>query len=425
MYQAWHEFRTKVMHDTLRELYAYAKSVKEDAIFATYPHAPQLNRRDRDRIMPWVGDYLDLATSETHEMPRIEQDGSLVCAVRHLKQCTALGVPTFVTAWIRYTTVGRASSPTVSYRAPNCAEEVKLSIAESACYGGHPFPATWANRPLGRDGKCLYQAPERGQALKSYMNFFAEHEELYAGAAPLANVGVYYSLRSLDYDRDAAGGNIQGLEQILLQHQIPFGVILGLSGGDSFPYELVCVANQRMLSDEEAEAFKRHLDSGGALLITAQTGRYDERRRERFDDALADLYDHPGVLYLPEGEERAPDGPEGRVSPLYPYLPENHQEIATAVVSMTPRGLPATVQASGYVGTDVYRLADGRTAVHLLNYNNKAGATRAVVRLAPWLDADTHKLELATPDEDTSAQARPDGTIVVMGLDTYAVVIVG
>ncbi len=418
MYQAWHEFRTKVMHDTLRELYAYAKSVKEDAIFATYPHAPQLNRRDRDRIMPWVGDYLDLATSETHEMPRIEQDGSLVCAVRHLKQCTALGVPTFVTAWMKYTSER-------GYRAPNCAEEVKLSIAESACYGGHPFPATWANRPLGRDGKCLYQAPERGQALKSYMNFFAEHEELYAGAAPLANVGVYYSLRSLDYDRDAAGGNIQGLEQILLQHQIPFGVILGLSGGDSFPYELVCVANQRMLSDEEAEAFKRHLDSGGALLITAQTGRYDERRRERFDDALADLYDHPGVLYLPEGEERAPDGPEGRVSPLYPYLPENHQEIATAVVSMTPRGLPATVQASGYVGTDVYRLADGRTAVHLLNYNNKAGATRAVVRLAPWLDADTHKLELATPDEDTSAQARPDGTIVVMGLDTYAVVIVG
>ncbi len=415
MYQAWLHFRCETMHRRLRQLYAHAKSVKEDAIFATYPHAPQLSRPDRDRIMPWVGDYLDLATSESHEMPRVEEDGRLVCCARHIKQCSALDVPTFVTAWIRDES---------GYRAPQTPQEVKLSIAESACYGGHPFPATWANRPWGREGRTLYQDPQRGPALRRYMTFLAEHEELYVGSRSLANVGVFYAPASCDFDREIALAHLQGLEQVLLQHQIPFDVILGIEGGTEFDVELLCVPNQRLLSDAEVAALRAHLDGGGVLLLTGEPGRFDEHYRERPVDALADLYDHERVVHLPNAPERAPAGPEGRVSPLYPYLPEAHEEIETVVLRALPRGLPVVASAGEYIGVGAYRTLDDRIAVHLLNYANTNRAAPINIRLAVWLKPYWPDMELLTPDEHVRTEAIRDGSLNVLDVDTYAVLLV-
>lgn len=412
MYQAWLHFRVRTMHDRLRELYAHTKSVKEDAVFATYPHTPQFSRPDRDRTMPPVGDYMDLATSEAHEMPRVEEDGRLVCCARHIKQCSALGVPTFVTAWILYPG---------GYRAPQNAQEVKLSIAESACYGGHPFPATWANRPWGRDGKTLYLSPERGPALRRYMRFFADHEDLYAGSVSLANVGVLYSTPSTDFDRDVAQAHIQGLEQVLLQHQIPFGIIFDAHGLAEADYELVCVPNQRLLSDQLCGMLREHVEGGGALLLTGEPGRFDEYHRERADGALADLYDHERVTWLEDAPEQALAGPEGRVTPLYPYLPEAHEEVAAAVLQAL-RGRPPVRVASGrYIGVSVYRTAEGQVAVHLLNYANSRPASinlRPDPDLLPGTGAS-----LITPDEGVSLDAAGDGSWNVRALDTYAAVI--
>ena len=412
MYQAWLHFRAKTMHERLRELYAHTKSVKEDAIFATYPHTPQFSRPDRDRTMPPVADYMDLATSETHEMPRVEDDGRLICAARHIKQCSAMNVPTFVTSWILYPG---------GYRAPENAREVKLSIAESACYGGHPFPATWANRPWGSEGKTLYLSPERGPALRQYMRFFADHEDLYAGSQSLANVGVFYSTPAADFDRDVALPHIQGLEQVLLQHQIPFGVLFDDHGLRDAGYDLICVPNQRLLSDEVCALLLQHLDDGGSLLLTGEPGRFDEHYRERAEDALVDLRDHDRVTWLEDAPERAPDGPDGRATPLYPYLPERHQEVAMAVMHAVPAGLPVDVTANDYVGVGVYRTADGAVAVHLLNYRN-AERTSVRIQMNPDL-VPSGTAELITPDEDTHLDPVRDDTWDVADLDTYAVVL--
>lgn len=413
MYQAWLEFRCEMMHRRLRELYAHVKSVRSDAIFATYPHAPQMSRPDRDRIMPWVGDYLDLATSETHEMPRVEADGRLIGSHRHLKQCSALGVPTFVTAWI---------IEEKGYRAPQTPAEVKLSIAESATFGGHPFPVTWANRPWGREGRCLYHDPQRGPAAAQYLRFFADHEELYAGSTSLANVAVFYAPASCDLDREVALSHLQGLEQILLQHQIPSEVLFGIESGSDFPFELVCVPNQRLLSDDEVAALRAHLDGGGALLLTGEPGRFDQYHRERPVDALADLYEHDRVTWLVDGPERSPEGPAGRVGPLYPYLPEAHDEVARAVRLALPRGLPVRVDAGRFIGVGAYRTAEGRVAAHLLNYANARRAETIGVSLAPWL-ATGGDVDLVTPDDGVSLEPAAEGGFKVVGLGTYAAVL--
>lgn len=412
MYRALLRFRVQMMHDRLCELYAHAKSVKEHAIFATYPHTPQFSRPDREAILPATSDYLDLATSETHEMPRVEEDCRLIGSVRHLKQCSALGVPTLVTSWILYPD---------GYRAPENAQEVKLSIAESACFGGHPFPATWANRPWGRDGKTLYLSPERGPALRQYMRFFADHEDLYAGSQSLANVAVFYARSSTDYDRDTAQAHLQGLEQILLQHQIPFEVIVDEDGLRESSYPLVCVPNQRLLSDEACDLLRAHLQAGRALLLTGEPGRYDEHRRERQVDGLADLRGHERVTWLADAPERAPAGPDGRVTPVYAYLPERHEEVAEAVRSAIRSSLPGEVEAGLYVGVGIYRTAAGEVAVHLLNYANSE-RTQVRVRVAPELSSGGEP-ELITPDEGTSLRRADGGGWEVADLDTYVVLL--
>ena len=409
MYQAWLHYRVDMMHKRLRELNAHAKSVKEDAIFATYPHTPQFGRPARDRTMPPVADYMDLATSETHEMPRVEEDGRLIGSVRHIKQCSAMGVPTFVTSWIIYEG---------GYRAPENAQEVKLSIAESACYGGHPFPATWANRPWGREGKTLYLSPERGPALRQYMRFFADNEALYAGSQSLANVAVLYSTPSTDFDRDGSLPSLQGLEQVMLQHQIPWEIIFNDDNLVANQCALICVPNQRLLSDETVATLRAHLDNGGSLLLTGEPGRFDENHREREVDAFADLRDHERVTWLEDTPERCPAGPEGRVTPLHPYLPEGHAEVAMAIMRAVPGGLPVDVTAGLYVGVGVYRTADGGVAVHLLNYANRERA-KVNVRLGSDV-APSGRPELITPDEGTTLETAPDGSWDVRDLDTYA-----
>ena len=142
--------------------------------------------------------------------------------------------------------------------------------------------------------------------------------------------------------------------------------------------------NQRLLSDDEV-ALRAHLDGGGALLLTGEPGRFDQYHRERPVDALADLYEHDRVTWLADGPERSPEGPEGRVGPLYPYLPEAHDEVARAVRLALPRGLPVRVDAGRFIGVGAYRTAEGRVAAHLLNYANARRAETIGVSLAPWL----------------------------------------
>jgi hypothetical protein len=80
-----------------------------------------------------------------------------------------------------------------------------------------------------------------------------------------------------------------GLEfwhDVLLQQHVQYDI--GGLDRDLSRYGLVVLADQRAMSDEEAERVRAYVRAGGAILVTGETGRYDERGARRASFALAD-----------------------------------------------------------------------------------------------------------------------------------------
>ncbi|MBI5395531.1 MAG: hypothetical protein HZA91_09575, partial [Verrucomicrobia bacterium] len=100
VWQEWIRFRIDLMGRRLRELREFTHRTKRDAAFVTYEDCPALWRKNRTRLLPDDGDYLDLAVAESHDMPQV-LDGELVTKVRHLKDGTAIGRIALSTDWLR------------------------------------------------------------------------------------------------------------------------------------------------------------------------------------------------------------------------------------------------------------------------------------------------------------------------------------
>jgi hypothetical protein len=83
--------------------------------------------------------------------------------------------------------------------------------------------------------------------------------------------------------------SMAGLEfwhDVLLQGHVQYE-IAGLDG-DLSRYRLVILADQQAMSDEEAERVRAYARAGGAILVTGETGRYDERGERRPSFAIGD-----------------------------------------------------------------------------------------------------------------------------------------
>jgi hypothetical protein len=131
-----------------------------------------------------------------------------------------------------------------------------VAIAEAAAFGGHWSAATWALRPRNK-GKdvVITQNPELAETAKSYFNFFKDHEFLFEGAKPIANIAIYFSYESHAFDFRETYPCVMGAKQILIQNQVPFGLVFSDYKDQLKEYDIIVLANQTCLSDEEIEMF--------------------------------------------------------------------------------------------------------------------------------------------------------------------------
>ncbi|HWE60481.1 MAG TPA: alpha-amylase family protein, partial [Chloroflexota bacterium] len=85
----------------------------------------------------------------------------------------------------------------------------------------------------------------------------------------------------------------EAMHELLLQEHLPHAVLPKIE--DLARYQLVVLANQLALSDAEAQALRSYVADGGTLLVTGETGLFDDEGRQRGDFALADVL---GVHFL-------------------------------------------------------------------------------------------------------------------------------
>ena len=290
LWQEWVRFRIDLMGRRLRELRAYTHLRKPGAALVTYVDGPMGWRSDTTRILPDAGDYLDLSVAESHAMPQV-LEGELVNKVRYLKEGTAMGRLVLSTDWLR--------TPKGGIALPEDPKPVELDMAECLACGGHVLTATWSLRSGDkRDGSAFFEQPAFHQALKRYMGFSRDHEDLYAGSLPCANVwGVpltgFPGLRSHHRIQQRAGLRAGPCwdESPIVSPGRRTCPMLG-------PRDVLIVANQTCLSREECQAVRAAVGRGCGLILTGRSSACDENFRQHQQPALEDLQSAPRVRYF-------------------------------------------------------------------------------------------------------------------------------
>jgi len=399
IWQEWIRFRIDLMGRRLREMRAYVHEKKPGAALVTYEDCPALWRTDRTRLLPDCGDYLDLAIAESHDMPQVFNDEltnktQLTTKVRHLKEGTSIGVVTLSTDWLR------TSSGSISL--PGDPKPVELDMAECLACGGQVCTATWSLRSGDkRDGSAFFEQPEFHAALKRYMGFARDHEDLYVGSQPCANVWIYHSLWSLAFDHTTAYNSVLGFEQALLgriAYQVAKETHLELLG----PRDVLIVAAQTCLSDSECEAIRAAVGRGCGLILTGRSAECDENFRQRKQIALTDLHANPRVRYFEKCPGRISQPSSASSRGLRAAMPARTPEILQTVRDLAQQGLAAELEGGEpkqpLTFVDVYRQPD-RCAAHVVYYGDGRPQGRRL-RVAPWLaaaDAVLHSPYLNAP----------------------------
>lgn len=413
VWQEWIRFRIDLMGRRLQEMREFVHRTKPGAALVTYEDCPALWRKDRTRLLPDNGDYLDLAVAESHDMPQV-LDRELVTKVRHLKEANAIGRIALSTDWLR--------SAKGSIMLPTDPKPVELDMAECLACGGHMLTATWALRSGDkRDGSAFFEQPAFYEAMKRYMGFNRSNESLYVGSQPCANVWVYHSTWSLAFNHSTAYNSVLGFEQALLG-RIAYQVAKEMRLAQLGPRDVLIVAAQTCLSNAECEAIRAAVERGCGVIITGDSGECDENFRQRERSPLPDLASKPNVRYFEKcpGRISQPSGDRG----LRAAMPARTPEILKAVRELAKEGFAAELDGGHpkqpLTFVDIYRVPDASVA-HVVYYGDDEPKDFRL-RVGKWLARGKPQLyspHLAAP---VVLQPAEDGWLTLPAFGRYCAV---
>jgi hypothetical protein len=276
-----------------------------------------------------------------------------------------------------------------------------------------------------------YETPVAGYAGAPWMaarsgstpilEFFRHyHDRYYTGTRNVADVAVLRNWPSMAYSINAAYVPATLMEQVLIQHKIPFDLLFDEELTNLDRYGAVILAGQECVSDAQVKMLLDYVRRGGTLVVTDNTGEYNDWREMRHKNPLlpARTEGLGRIVYIPQiqradvksekasgGNDNAEPGADSlqtpRMSPAQWVLPKNHQAIYDAIAGALPRGLSLASDAPLTTVAELLTRAETReTLVHFVNFdrqhplspfkatvrNQFAGAVKSVTCFSP--DAD-------------------------------------
>ena len=148
------------------------------------------------------------------------------------------------------------------------------------------------------------QEDRRGfKAFEDFYDFHRRNQQYFQHLSSRAEVGLVYSQPTIDFYKVPAADtplgsppnvteSLRGAYQALLETGTPFDMVLAenLKKPKLDRYRVLVLANTAMLGDESLRALEEFVQSGGGLVATFETSRYDETGKRRTDFGLADLF---------------------------------------------------------------------------------------------------------------------------------------
>ncbi len=224
------------------------------------------------------------------------------------------------------------------------------------------------------------------------LEFYREyHDRYYAGTETVADVAVVRNWPSMAYSINAAYVPATLMEQVLIQHRIPFDLLFEEQLEHLDRYGAVILAGQECVGDAQVETLLRYVRGGGTLVVAGNTGQYNEwRERRRVNPLLPARREGKGrILSIPEivrADTRrgmsldADENPEPgatlkrseRMSPPQWVLPKNHEEICQTILEGLPKGPALTADAPlTTVAELLNRGASRETIAHFVNFDRQ------------------------------------------------------
>ncbi len=353
--QEWIDFRCWTLTSRLAECARFVRSLNKEIVIEVNPHGLVGSNRAWEAGInhPDLMQYTNVIWTEDDNNPRWA-DGVAIGKFRHFK-------------------LGRTTH----------------NFIMTYCGTPNDFAENLAlNRTIGFLGTEIPSG-----VAKKYLDFWRENKELYTNATGAEKVAILRSYPSMAYNNLETQIAVNMAEQVLQQRQIPFDIIFDQQIGQLSKYSVVVLAGQESMSDDSFTALKNFVMEGGGIVMTGNTGKYDRWRRlrkaslaeEMLPDANSQLktnaakpafpisfnYGKGRVIYLSGLTQPKGDIKLGMESVW--MLPENANELESAVYWAAGKKLPLEVKAPEWVGVS-HDTQGNREIIHLFSYRNSPNA---------------------------------------------------
>ena len=368
--QEWVDFRCQDLAEYYGKVADYARKLNPNVVMELNPHGIYgVNRAflhgvDHARLVP----HGSVFWSEEPNEAQVDAQGNLVSKIRSLKLARTLDETLFI-----YTGAQRGNS--------------RLLMAESMAFN---------RNCLGDVGGPLTEFPE--EALR-YMRFYHDNNRHYAATKVVADVAVLRSFPSMAYNSVSPHVQTTLIEQLLIQYKIPFEYVFDGNLGNLAQYRAVILAGQESLSDRAVEQLRAYAKSGGGLLITGNSGMYNEWRRRRDENPFAGL---PHIEAVESADRIPANIAAAGFGKQFWKPPKNAAEILAAL--RTVARAPFSVEFESAPLTTVMEMTDKRDAseriLHWVNYEPGSRVNATAVTVAVPKGRRIAGIELLTPDGD-------------------------
>ncbi|MDD4789470.1 MAG: hypothetical protein PHO07_20055 [Pirellulales bacterium] len=401
VYQEWIRFHSARLGDLYRRLYRHAKACKPSAIVSgNIQNIRRANMAARSGLIATdLADCFDVFVSQSGNAPGVV-DGCVVNRVRELKLAGA--AKTSILAFCDSDAGGAAEDKT---------KGEALALVEDAVFGGIPTDRT----VLKADREMV--SPERVALHRSLLERF--NATVRSGRKGLAAesyqpVRLLYPRESLMFSEQSHRALLSA-EEILLRNHVPYG-LLPTEAAAPLPIpgdcEVLLVCDQRCLAGSQIEALVRFARGGGRLIVTGQSGWYDESYRQRRENPLAKGLAGCRTARRRGQVDQAPIKGSGWTIQVAPPTDGGRRLLEDLAALWSP---PIRIEAPATVLAEVKRSQD-QFHVHLVNYAREP--VKSAVRVEFSRQLDPGRSTFAAPME-----TRPEAAIAAKaaGPDRYTI----
>ncbi len=366
LYQEWIKFRVKSAASAISGIYEYIKDINKDLCFHSNPAFPRRNGWANSlSVNPYLyGKCHDLLCAENTNFPRYEK-GAAVHQIRAYKFGESCGYKVLPASWL---------IKDGKHICPEKETQVKLSVIEPAVFGGS-VGVNWALRTTVGD-KLTIDNCVLAEALKKYISFLDNNKHLYKNVRTDSKVALLHSFESFAYRDADVLESYNAFENTLIHGNLQFDILMTEQIDKLGKYETLILANQFCLADQTIEKIIKFVEGGGRLVLTEESGRFDENHLERETNPFQKIIGLNNVHAISKELNYRSEFSEKQetkwISGTSSSLPQNYKKVLDIIKkALGDENIDFEADNPEHVIINQKITDDGRIILHIVNYRNE------------------------------------------------------